>query len=239
MNEKVLLLLAAQGDPKKAAEIKDFLGETGESATTPANAAVAPVSVPAGDELADGIYLVFGGQSPAAHQLYLHGTTPVTDWMKEHCTGVAVKMGEKAVTVGLFDLQDGADLRLTVKDSPKDYDPAAYKDTYEDAGADWDGKGNTERVLAAGILNDEISDCLLDGQYVPAMGEMLFIHLFRKELNQAIKAVGGDELRGWHWTSAEFSATYAWLLNLTNGFMAYYTKATITDRVRPVSAFIS
>ena len=228
--DKVLLLLAAQGDPKKAAEIESYLHEdkaAPDEAQQRDSESVRRFLEP------DGLYLVF---TDGTHVAYEPGK--VTEAVKQACTGLAVKMGDKALTLGLFNLQNGDDLTLTCEDSPKDYDPAAYKDTYEDAGADWDGKANTERMLAAGILNENISDCLLPGQYVPAMGEMLFIHLFRKQINQALRELDGQEISGWYWTSTEYSATSAWYLYLYYGYMNAYAKAANANRVRPVSAFI-
>ena len=185
------------------------------------------------DELADGIYLVFSGQFPATHQLYLHGTTPVTDWMKEHCTGVAVKLGEKSICVSLFDSAEGEEITLTENKDITDWN--GYKDNYEDAGADWDGAGNTEHLKAVG-LNPEIT--LLANQFIASVAQWRLICLFRKELNQAIREVGGEELSGWYWTSTECSAAYAWGLYLSIGYMYYYTKASYRYRVRAVSAFI-
>ena len=62
---------------------------------------------------------------------------------------------------------------------------------------------------------------------------------FRKELNQALAELGGDELSGWYWTSTEYSATSAWNLYLSNGAVYNGTKAGYRLRVRAVSAFIA
>ena len=70
------------------------------------------------------------------------------------------------------------------------------------------------------------------------MAQWRFICLFRKELNQALVEVGGDELTGWYWSSTECSATNAWALYLNNGLADGGTKAANTGRVRPASAFI-
>lgn len=185
----------------------------------------------------DGIYLVFANEG--MHQLYTPGT--VTDDMKKRCTGVAVKLGEKSLVVDLHDMEDPKDsdekdLTLTTAKSPADYDKAAYKDTYEDAGADWDGQANTDRLALAGILNPKIAQQLKKGQYVPAMGQLLFVHLFRKQINQALREVGGEEIGGrWYWTSTEYSAAIAWYLSLNNGSMTSSTKASFRGRVRAVS----
>ena len=184
------------------------------------------------DELADGIYLVFGGQSPVIYEKYVPGT--VTEEMKERCTGVAVKLGEKSICVSLFDSADGEEITLTAGKDTTYWD--GYKDNTLDAGADWDGEGNTRHLKAVGI-NPEIT--LLDGQFIPSVAQWRFICLFRKELNQAIREVGGEELSGWYWTSTEYSATLAWGLYLSFGNMGNPTKASNRLRVRAVSAFIS
>lgn len=116
----------------------------------------------------------------------------------------------------------------------KDY--SGYKDNYLDAGADWDGKGNTEHLKQIG-LNPAIK--LGVGQWIPALGELKFIQLFRKEVNEALEYAGGDALDPvWYWSSTELSATYAWGLTLFDGLAGGSTKATIQTRVRPVSAFL-
>ena len=101
--------------------------------------------------------------------------------------------------------------------------------------ANWTGKANTEHLKQIG-LNKEIS--LAENEYIPALGEMLFVFLNRKAINEALEAVGGTPIDGvWYWTSTEFSAAYAWFLYLDDGFVNYFTKASYTGRVRAVSAF--
>lgn len=235
---RMALLLAAQGDVKKAAEMEEYLGKADLSFSGPVSVHI--TAAPKENELADGIYLVFGNED--MHQLYTPGT--VTDDMKTRCTGIGVKLGEKALVLALEDMEDPddseeKDLTLTTAKSPADYDKAAYKDTYDDAGADWDGQGNTDRLALAGILNPKIAQQLSKGQYVPAMGQLLFVHLFRKQINQALREVGGQEIEDlWYWTSTEYSSTNAWHLNLNNGSMYNNAKASYRNRVRAVSAFI-
>ena len=237
---KALLLLAAQGDPEKAREIEQYLdlpkypaggvvvtevkqpGLTGEAvrAAIRHNEAV---------QIPDGIYLVLNDGK--AIKTYKPGE--VTEDDKARCTGVAVKLGEKSICVDLYNMADGEEITLTNREDKTDWD--GYKDNALDAGADWDGEGNTKHLLNVG-LNPKI---VLDrGQFIPSVAQWRFICLFRKELNQALAEVGGDELTGWYWTSTEYSATNAWRLYLRNGFMSYGTKASNRDRVRAVSAFI-
>lgn len=240
---RAALLMAAQGDPKKAAEMEAYL--SAETQQYPAGGFVpGPETVRPTIQTEvhpDGIYLVFGHQSPVILQKYEPGT--VTEDMKERCTGIGIKLGGKSLVVDLYDMEDPEDsdekdLTLTTAKSPADYDKAAYKDTCEDAGADWDGQANTDRLALAGILNPKIAQQLKKGQYVPAMGQLLFVHLFRKQINQALREVGGEEIGGWwYWTSTEYGATLAWSLGLYGG-MYGNTKASDRLRVRAVSAFI-
>ena len=244
MNEKFLLLLAAQGDPKRAAAIEDYLGvedwqklPAGKSLFTPPAGGYVPGPETVRptiqtDVHPDGIYLVFGGQSPVIYEKYVPGT--VTEEMKERCTGVAVKLGCKSICVSLYNMADGEEITLTAGKDTTYWD--GYKDNTLDAGADWDGEGNTRHLKAVGI-NPEIT--LLDGQFIPSVAQWRFICLFRKELNQALAELGGDELSGWYWTSTECSAAYACYLYLSFGGMNSSTKASNRFRVRAVSAFIS
>lgn len=221
---RVLLLMAAQNDPQRADAIAEYMQPMLQDEATPETAPTAQEN-----GLADGIYLVFGNHD--RHQLYTPGT--VTDWMKENCTGVAVKMGEKALTVSLYNCADSDDITLTAREDNTKWD--GYKDNALDAGADWDGAGNTAHLQAIG-LNPKIE--LKDGEFIPSIAQWRLICLFRKELNEALAEIGGDELYGWYWSSTEYSASYAWYLRLGNGHMSYRTKASDTYRVRPVSAFI-
>lgn len=242
MNQKEItraaLLMAAQGDPKKAAEMEAYLAADPQPQypaggvvvdAGPAQIDINKVRTVLKQVAPDGIYLVFEG---GEFDLYKPGQ--VTEAQKQNCIGVAVKLGGKSICVSLFDMARGEEITLTAGKDTTGWD--GYKDNTLDAGADWDGKGNTQHLKAVG-LNPEIT--LLDGQFIPSVAQWRFICLFRKELNQALAELGGDELAGWYWTSTEYSATNAWYLNLSIGSMGNYTKASNRGRVRAVSAFIS
>lgn len=147
---------------------------------------------------------------------------------------IGIKWGSRTLAVALHDQANGEDITLTAKKDETEYD--GYIDTYLDAVANWTGKANTEHLKQIG-LNKEIS--LAENEYIPALGEMLFVFLNRKAVNQALEAVGGTTIDGvWYWTSTEYSATYAWFLTLNDGLACnFFTKASYTDRVRAVSAF--
>jgi hypothetical protein len=154
----------------------------------------------------------------------------------EDAMGVLLVQGERSIIIALRDCNEGEETTLTKQKDPSNL-KGNYIDTCIDAVADWNGQKNTEHLKAVG-LSDNIS--LSNGWYIPSMGEMLFIFTHRKEVNAALEKAGGQPIADdWYWTSTESSAARAWLLYLGYGAMASSPKATDTNRVRPVSAFIS
>lgn len=205
-------------------EIKRLGGQV-EAAT-----ASSTTSVLRKEDPADGVYLVMEDGEIIR---YVDGETNA-DTTK--CIGVGLKLGNRALTISLKDAANGGYVTL-VKDKDTTDESKYYRESYIDASADWDGVGNTDHLKRVG-LNKEIE--LKPGQWLPSLGELKFIQLFRKEVNQALAYVGGDILAGdWYWSSTECRAPDAWLLNLNYGSAnAWYAKATDQFRVRPVSAFI-
>ena len=180
----------------------------------------------------DGIYLIFesGKALPFDPDKGIESDQVENDGPVKY---IGIKWGSHTLAVALHDQANSDDITLTAKKDDTDYN--GYIDNYLDAAADWDGKANTEHLKQIG-LNKNIA--LSDNEYIPALGEMLFVFLNRKAVNQALEAVGGTTIDGvWYWTSTEYSATNAWGLYLNCGGVSYSAKASGTDRVRAVSAF--
>ena len=76
--------------------------------------------------------------------------------------------------------------------------------------------------------------------WLPSLGEMMMIYANMTKVNYALSLINGaDQLQeNWYWTSTEYSATGAWGLRLSNGYVNSITKASNTLRVRAVSAFL-
>ena len=76
--------------------------------------------------------------------------------------------------------------------------------------------------------------------WLPSLGEMMMIYANMTKINYALSLISGAQQLAstWYWTSTESSATGAWILGLSLGFMNYFTKASYRNRVRAVSAFI-
>lgn len=216
-NLKMQLLQQMGNDIEKAKAAYQWLCEDRED--VPQVSAVT-------ESKSDGIYLVSEDGS-----VILFGP----EWKKPESPVkyIGVKWGSRSLAVALHDQANSDDITLTAKKDETEYN--GYIDTYLDAVANWTGKANTEHIKQIG-LNKEIS--LAENEYIPSLGEMLFVFLNRKAINEALEAVGGTPIDGvWYWTSTEFSASYAWGLSLLIGLVNGDTKASNTGRVRAVSTF--
>ena len=76
--------------------------------------------------------------------------------------------------------------------------------------------------------------------WLPSLGELMMIYTNMRKINYALSLINeaAQLSEAWHWSSCEYSATYAWFLNLYDGNANGTTKATTQLRVRPVSAFL-
>ena len=73
---------------------------------------------------------------------------------------------------------------------------------------------------------------------IPALAELYLINLNQDAINAAMRFAGGQELKGWYWSSTEKNATQMWGLYLVNGNACIQDKATSTGRVRPVKKLL-
>ena len=119
---------------------------------------------------------------------------------------------------------------------------------------DWNGKTNTAQQIAhstssavtntasyaPGFCNN--GQGLTAGKWwLPSLGEMMMIYANMTKINYALSLINGaTQLQeDAYWTSTEFSASHAWLLDLSGGYAGIGTKASYARRVRAVSAFIA
>lgn len=221
---KMQLLQQMGNDIEKAKAAYQWLNED-QDVDTPQVSAVT-------ESKPDGIYLIFesGKALPFDPDKGIESDQVANDGPVKY---IGIKWGSHTLAVALHDQANSEDITLTAKKDETAYD--GYIDNYLDAVADWDGKANTEHLKQIG-LNKDIT--LSDNEYIPALGEMLFVFLNRKAINEALEAVGGTPIDGvWYWTSTEYSATNAWGLYLNGLVNTYGSKASCTFRVRAVSAF--
>lgn len=181
----------------------------------------------------DGIYLVHADGKATLFELEY----TKDDNTDSEVVAIGLKMGSFGIKIALHDEANGDGITLTTKsNSDLKADQDYYIDKYDDAVADMDGARNTNHLR--NILNPQIK--LADDWYIPSLGELYRIFINKKAINAALEFAKGDKLQDrWYWTSTELSATRAWNLHLGDGYTYYWTtKASTTDRVRAVSAFI-
>ncbi len=141
---------------------------------------------------------------------------------------IGVVMGKRSLAVNLEDLSEQT---LTNQKDPGGYE--GYISEYDDAVADWNGQKNTEHIKSIGTGIE-----LKDDEWIPSVAELYLIYLNKRAINAAIELSGGSRIKdGWYWTSTEGSATHAWYLYLSDGYLTWGTKVTSSFYVRPVAAF--
>lgn len=167
-------------------------------------------------EIAEGVVVVEGGKI-----LVVAPTEATLYW-----SSAAVSGGGKTTTDRLTALDDWTGKASTAAQithsecNSESYAPG-YCAAYERVNAN--GKG-----LTAGRW------------WLPSLGELMMIYANMRKINYALSLINGATplAETWYWSSTEYSATYAWLLALSNGNAYYGTKATTQGRVRAVSAFL-
>ena len=174
-------------------------------------------------ELADGVYLIdIDGKPVLFTGQALIGTE------KSRYNRVGVKLGSKFLAIAMYDTCEDETTLTEEKGGTR------FITDFHEAVADWNGEANTEDMR--NILSD--AALVEDGKHIPALGELYFILLHIREINAALKAIDGEPMKGWYWSSTQSSACYAWILNLNYGYAYSSAKATCKYRVRAVSAFL-
>lgn len=125
---------------------------------------------------------------------------------------------------------------------------------------DWEGKTNTAAQIAAStaaaitntaayapgycnlysVVNVNNKGLTAGKWWLPSLGELMMIYANMRKINYALGFIAGSNplVEGAYWSSTEYSATHAWYLILSIGYMNRNAKATFSYHVRPVSAFI-
>ena len=213
MKLRFMLLRENGYEVERAQKCLDFIHGGTEEAPAPNRA----------EELADGVYLIGIDGTP----VLFTGQT-LTGKEKSLYNRVGVKLGSKSLAIAMYDTCDDETTLTTQKGGTR------FITDFHEAVADWNGEANTEDMR--NILSD--AALVEDGKHIPALGELYFILLHIREINAALKAIDGEPMKGWYWSSTQSSANLAWILSLNYGGASDGAKATNKSRVRAVSAFL-
>ena len=100
-------------------------------------------------------------------------------------------------------------------DSIKDYE--GYVKYRNDALMDWNGNENTKHIL---IQNPQLTFILKEGEYIPSLGQLVFIWEHRNEINKALEFIGCNPLsQSYTWSSTERYNTDNWYLHFSDGYI--------------------
>lgn len=176
------------------------------------------------DRLSDGIYLIndYGEIEPFDDKEKV-GNVLITH--------IGIVRGDHSVAIALHDVSEDEITLTTGKDDGKGH----YIDDCLNAAQDWNGQKNTEHLQAVG-LNSSIQ--LKEGEYIPSLAELCLICLNQRDINEAMRFVGGQEMKDRYWSSTEHDAAYEWTIDLNLGYPSTIAKKANSASVRPVKKFL-
>jgi hypothetical protein len=172
----------------------------------------------------DGVYLVEDGFIPFRFE-DAKKVQPL-----KHCNVMVSYHGHKWI-VAKEDLK-GDELPLLSDGSHPENTSSFYKCEIE-ALNDFDMKSCTEHLRKAGIAFELDVDL-----YIPTVGQLAAMFLFRTELNKALEMVGGTSMKeGVYWSSSESNAWISWYMNFGSGLVNGWRNEYNDYYVRPCTAF--
>ena len=150
------------------------------------------------------------------------------DLQKENIRGIGLVVGSHSLCIALRNAG-----KYTLANREDNTDDGRYTPDWDEARMDFNGMSNWEHIKKIGT---DIT--LADGEYIPALGELMLIGIFKHAINEALEWANGEPLENdWYWSSTEGSSTDAWNLHLGNMIQYCYIKTQYQRLVRPVSAF--
>lgn len=208
-DETKFLIEIADKFGKDAQNVLDFVAKSGNLE----KAAKALNKAKSNENLPDGVYFI--AENHTNYQLMTDDTTP--HFPTKY---IGVKLGQRAIAVALKDLPGGNDGKLQLfsenHTSPKTSDHYSYNNKTNkcifNVLEDFNGQANTERLKKYGSKIE-----VPEGEWIPSMGELGLLMMHAIDTNRAIELAGGKPIKGWHWSSTEYSQSIAWGGNFSDG----------------------
>ena len=191
------------------------------------------------DKLPDGVYFIAGGTEGEVNTKTYAKYDPSMTAAPFPTKYIGVKLGHRTVAVALEDLPGDkyGELQLMPRNhtSPETSEHYSWDDEADkyrfNAFEDFDGKGNTERLKEYGCTIN-----LPEETWIPSIGELGLLMRHATDVNRAIELAGGKPIKGWHWSSTEYSQSSAWSVVFSDG--GTYSNYKCSSRaVRAVAAF--
>ena len=139
----------------------------------------------------------------------------------ESLTGVALVMNGKAIEIAPSDASTGtkwAETAPMTDEEKAHFSEANYITSLTTAKADMDGKGNTQRIVDAGVTIATVINGYNDGThgstewYLPSCGQLYNIYTNKSQINTLLEKVSGTAMStsGYYWSSSVYSGINAW-----------------------------
>lgn len=119
-----------------------------------------------------------------------------------------------------------------LKDDAKSEDDSPYYKSEIEALNDFYMQSCTKHLRDVGLAFK-----LKDNEFVPTLGQLVAMCWFKEELNEALKATGGEPLKNErYWSSSEYSSSTSWGVYFNYGSVGTFNKYG-NGTVRPCTAF--
>ena len=175
------------------------------------------------EPIEDGVYIVEKGFLPRRFEDVVGVQNP------KECDVMVSYHGHEWI-VAKEDLK-GEELPLFSDESHPEDTFSFYKSEIE-ALNDFDMKSCTDHLRKAGIAFELDADL-----YIPTVGQLAAMFLFRTELNKALVMVGGTPIKeDTYWSSSEGNVWSSWNVNFDSGSVDYWDNRYADAYVRPCSA---
>lgn len=191
------------------------------------------------EAIPDGVYFIAGATEGEVNTKTYAKYDPSMTAAPFPTKYIGVRLGHRTVAVTLEDLpgDNNGELQLmprnhTSPETSEHYSLDDGADKYRfNTFEDFDGKGNTERLKEYGCTIN-----LPEETWIPSMGELVLLMMHATDVNRAIELAGGKPIKGWHWSSTEYSQNYAWGVIFSDGD-TYIGNKYSSNAVRAVAAF--
>lgn len=191
------------------------------------------------EAILDGVYFIAGGSDGEINTKTYAKYDPSMTAAPFPTKYIGVKLGHRTVAVALEDLPGDSNGELQLL--PHDYTSPEISEHYSwddeankyrfNAFEDFDGKGNTERLKEYGSKIE-----VPEREWIPSMGELGLLMMHATDVNRAIELAGGKPIKGWYWSSTEYSQCNAWGVGFSGGYTSSNYKCS-SNAVRAVAAF--
>lgn len=171
---------------------------------------------------ADGVYIIYSDDS---YQKYVHDRA--YDYMNAKAIGIKFRGNSFGVT--LADLPDEAALvdnpTSECEESSPFYMPSAV------AVHHFDGDSATKHLRCQYYLD------ISSGQYIPTLGQLCVMYIYKDILHRALDIVQGEPLKeDCYWSSSEADQSYSYFVRFSDGAISSGNKSVIRW-IRPCIPF--